>query len=284
MTTTLTNSGNAVLNISGITLAGTNPTDFSETNNCGSTLAASAHCTISVTFTPASAASFAATLSVADDAAGSPQTVTLSGTGIVAAAPVASLSPTTLSFPNTTVGSTATAMVTTLSNTGNAVLNISGITIGGANPGDFAKTTTCGTTLAASAMCTISVTFTPASAASFAATVSVADNAAGSPQTVTLSGAGTAPAAPVASLSPGSVTFANTPSGTTTAAQVLTLSNTGNAVLDISGITIGGANPAELRGDQHVRGEPGCGSELHDFGDVHASVDCEFRGDGVGGG
>jgi hypothetical protein len=107
-------------------------------------------------------------------------------------APTATLAPSTLSFGNIVMGATATAQTLKLSNTGNAVLNISGITLGGTNPTDFAETNTCGETLAAGASCTISVTFTPSSVASFAATISVADNATGSPQTATLSGAGIA--------------------------------------------------------------------------------------------
>jgi hypothetical protein len=80
MSTTLSNTGNAVLNISGITLSDT--TDFSETTTCGSTLAAGATCTIAVTFKPGSVGSLSGTLSVADNAAGSPQTVALNGTGL----------------------------------------------------------------------------------------------------------------------------------------------------------------------------------------------------------
>jgi len=110
------------------------------------------------------------------------------------ALPIASLSPTTLAFPNTAAGSTASALTTTLSNTGNATLTGIAISIGGTNASDFSQTaTTCGTTLEAGATCTISVNFTPASVASFTATLSVTDNAAGSPQTVALTGTGTVP-------------------------------------------------------------------------------------------
>jgi hypothetical protein len=135
---------------------------------------------------------------VADNATGSPQTAALSGTGTAAPIPVASLSPTTLTFPATIAGSTATAMATTLSNTGNAPLTITGITLTGANTADFAiitSGTACGTSLAAGSTCTISATFTPATAGSFTATISVADNAADSPQTATLDGTGNAPLA-----------------------------------------------------------------------------------------
>jgi len=110
----------------------------------------------------------------------------------MAPAPMATFSPTTLSFGNTVMGATTSAQTVTLSNTGNAAMTISGVTIAGTNPTDFAETNTCGETLAAGASCTISVTFTPASVASFAATISVADSAASSPQTVALSGSGIA--------------------------------------------------------------------------------------------
>jgi large repetitive protein len=80
-TATLTNTGNTALSITGISLTGTDPSDFAETNACPDSLAPQQTCTISVTFTPASAASLTATLSVADNATGAPQTVTLNGTG-----------------------------------------------------------------------------------------------------------------------------------------------------------------------------------------------------------
>jgi RHS repeat-associated protein len=108
----------------------------------------------------------------------------------IALAPIASLTPSTLSFTAIS-GVTSAPQTATLSNTGNAPLTISGITLGGTNPGDFAQSNTCGTSLAAGSSCTISVTFTPGSASSFTATLSVADDASGSPQTTTLSGTGT---------------------------------------------------------------------------------------------
>jgi hypothetical protein len=94
-----------------------------------------------------------------------------------------------------TSGTTSTARTFTLTNPGNAVLTITGITLGGSNLSDFAiSANNCGGTLAAGATCTVSVTFTPSAIGSFAASLSVADNAAGSPQTSTLAGTGTVPA------------------------------------------------------------------------------------------
>jgi hypothetical protein len=191
---TLSNTGNASLNNIVPSIAGANPSDFALStgvNACGSTLAAGSSCSIYVTFTPSSATSFSATLSVADSATGSPQTATLTGTGT---APAASLSP-ALTFPSTVTGTTSAALAATLSNTGNGALNNIVPSITGANPSDFALSTgvnACGATLAAGSSCSIYVTFTPASATSFSATLSVADSSTGSPQTVSLSGTGTA--------------------------------------------------------------------------------------------
>jgi hypothetical protein len=79
-TVQLNNTGNAALAVASVTIAGSNPTNFAQTNTCGTSLSAGASCTVAVTFTAAAAGTFSATLNVADNAAGSPQTVTLSGT------------------------------------------------------------------------------------------------------------------------------------------------------------------------------------------------------------
>ncbi len=191
-TVVLSNPGTAALTNITVSITGTNPTDFSDNSACGSTLAAGASCNISVIFKPSTTGAAGAALSITDNATGSPQTATLTGTGTAAAAPQAVLSPSALSFPSTSVGVTSSAQAVTLSNPGSASLTINGISLTGANIEDFAETSTCGSTLAAGSNCTISVTFTPASAASFSAGVSVADNAGGSPQAVTLSGTGVA--------------------------------------------------------------------------------------------
>jgi hypothetical protein len=189
-TLTLSNTGTAALSITSLALTGSNASDFAQTNTCGSSLAASANCTISVTFTPAASGSRTASVSITDNASGSPQTVSLSGTGTATAALV-SLSPTSLAFDNQSIGVTSAAQILTLSNTGNAALSIASLTLTGTNASDFAQTSTCGSSLAASANCTIAVMFTPSVAGTEAASLSIADNASGSPQTVSLSGAGT---------------------------------------------------------------------------------------------
>ena len=239
-TLTLSNTGNGALGITSLALTGTNASDFAQTNTCGSSVAAGANCTISVTFRPAASGSRTASVIITDNASGSPQTVSLSGTGT---APVASLSPTSLAFGNQSVGTTSTAQAVTLSNTGNAALSITSLALTGTNASDFAQSNTCGSSVAASANCTISVTFTPAASGSRTASVSITDNASGSPQTVSLSGTGTAP---VASLSPTSLAFANQSVGTTSTVQTLTLSNTGNGALSITGLALTGTNASDF--------------------------------------
>jgi len=263
MVAILSNTGNATLNISKITIGGSNPTDFAiatGTDACGATLAASASCSIYVTFNPAAAQAYAATLTVTDNATPNTQSASLTGTGTTTAAPIAKLTASVL-FPSTTVGKTSSALTATLSNTGNATLNISNISIAGTNPTDFAITTgtnACGATLAASASCNIYVTFTPAAAQAYAATLTVTDNATPGTQSSGLTGTGTAPTAPIATLTPASLSFTAT-TGTTTSAQSATLSNTGNATLNISNISIAGTNPADFA---ITTGTNACGAAL----------------------
>ncbi len=85
---TLTNSGTAPLTITGITLSGTNNTDFSETSTCGASLAASTTCTISVVFQPLADGARTATLGITSNSVNLPVSVALTGTGVSADVPV----------------------------------------------------------------------------------------------------------------------------------------------------------------------------------------------------
>ena len=193
LTVTLTNSGDASLTIHSIGLSGPNSGDFHQQHTCpsgSSTLAAGASCFINVTFTPKAEGNRSASLAVADNASGSPQSVALGGSGTNASPPVVSLSPTSLSFGNHQVNTTSSAHTVTLKNSGNSSLTIKGIGLSGPNSGDFHQQHTCSSTLEAGASCTISVTFTPTAEGNRSASLSIADNASGSPQSVALSGTG----------------------------------------------------------------------------------------------
>ncbi len=237
---TLTNNGTGALTLTGISISGTNGGDFSESNTCGTSLAAGASCAISAIFMPTAAGSRSANLMVSDNAPGSPQMVPLAGTGLAASLV---LSPTAVAFGNQSVGTASTAYPVTLTNTGTAVLTITGITVTGANSGDFSLSSTCGAALAAASTCTASVVFTPAASGSRAASLLISDTLPGSPQSAGLSGTGTAPSV---SLTASSLTFASQGLGTSSPASGVTIFNTGNGSLAISSIAITGANSGDF--------------------------------------
>jgi hypothetical protein len=238
-TVTLTNPGTVALTISGISFAGTNPTDFTQTNNCGTSLAAGGNCGINVVFTPGANGSRSAKLLVADNAAGSPQSVALSGTGI---SPIIKLSTTSINFWIVLDFSTAAFKSVTMRNSGNTALQITSISIGGTNAADFRISSNgCGTTLAASSACTVNVRFTPQAAGTRTATLNFVDDVANSPQSVSLSGTGT-----MVYVSPISLTFAAQSVGTTSTAKNVTIKNVGPGSLTISGITITGTNSGDF--------------------------------------
>jgi hypothetical protein len=178
------NTGSASLNMTGISITGTNSSDFTQTNNCGGSLAPAGSCIVNVTFTPTAGASRIASLSVSDNAPGNPQTVGLTGIGI---GPFAGLSSNALTFPSQTVGTTSTAQTVTLTNTGNTALNITNIS----TSGDFSETNTCASVTPAGS-CQISVFFTPTAAGNLAGSVTITDNAQGGSQAINLSGIGAA--------------------------------------------------------------------------------------------
>jgi hypothetical protein len=181
---TLTNSGSLPLTISSIVVSG----DFAQINTCGPVVAAGgASCTISVTFNPTETGTREGTLSIADDAAGSPQVVALTGEG-VEPAPAVTISPESLEFAERTVDTTSDPQTVTLTNSGSADLSITEITVGA----DFAQTNDCGDTVAPQAACTITVTFTPTTTGALTGAVSITDNAVGSPHTASVSGTGVA--------------------------------------------------------------------------------------------
>jgi hypothetical protein len=163
--------------------------DFTETNNCGSSVAVGEGCAISVSFHPTASGTRSGTLTFTDNAAGSPQSITLSGTGL--AAPVLTLSPASLTFTGQLVGASSSAQMVNLSNTGSATLTITALALSGSAAGDFSQTNTCSNAVAAGSNCTINVVFQPTAAGSRSANLTITDNAPDSPQTVQLSGSGT---------------------------------------------------------------------------------------------
>ena len=229
---TLTNTGNINLTITSIQITGTNSSDFAQTNNCPASVQPNSGCQISVTFTPTATGTRNAAVTIADNAPDSPQSVSLTGIGVL---PAVTFSPTSLNFGNQGVGTTSSPQVTTLSNSGAGVLTITSIGITGANSSDFAQTNNCPGSVPANGSCQISVTFSPTATGTRNAAVSVADNAPDSPQSVPLTGVGEPPAV---TFSPTSLTFPDQVVFTTSLAQQVTLTNSGAGVLKINHISV----------------------------------------------
>jgi hypothetical protein len=179
---TLTNPGNGALNVTSIVASG----DFDQTNNCGTSVrAGGGNCTISVTFTPTAILTRTGAITITDNAPNSPQTITLSGLGLL---PVVCL-PNSLIFPSTVEFTTSHTQTVTCTNTLNTNVKFSRITT---NLSDFGVTNsgTCSTSspLLPGGHCTIVVTFTPSSVGLEEGTLTITDSA--NSQSVSLSARG----------------------------------------------------------------------------------------------
>lgn len=104
-------------------------------------------------------------------------------------APAVSLSPSSIQFPDTPVGTASAASTSLLRNMGSAPLTISNITV----TGDFSETNNCSSGVASASNCTFRVTFTPTQSGPRFGSITIADNAAGSPHVISLAGNGVAP-------------------------------------------------------------------------------------------
>lgn len=222
----LRDMGSAALTISNITTTG----DFSVDNTCGSSVAAASTCTFTVTFSPTQPGPRFGSIMIEDDGAGSPHFINLVGNGATA---VADLAPASLTFPSLQINQTSSAQSATLTNNGNATLVISSIQISG----DYAQSNNCPASLGIGSSCQFQMTFTPTAGGARNGTLSISDNAPGSPHTVSLSGSGYVTTATVA---PASLTFGNQTLGTTSAAQSIVVTNTGSNPIAVSAVTPSG--------------------------------------------
>ena len=171
--------------LTGISIASSGA-PFSQTNNCGTSLAPNTQCSITITFLPTVAGTQSGTITMTDSAASSPQAVAVRGTGVLAV----SLTPVSLAFGQVSVGTSSAAKISTLTNNEKVAITISNIAVTGAKASDYSQTNTCGTSLAAGAKCTISVVFTPSATGSRPASITVTDTGTNSPQVLPLVGTG----------------------------------------------------------------------------------------------
>ena len=228
-TVTLTNRQAVALNFTGIAISG--PPFAIATNTCGAGIAAGAGCTVGVTFTPTATNSFTGALTFTDSGPNSPQTVTLTGTG----GPPVTLSTNSLSFGSLAIGNVSSARTVTLTNLLAVPANFTSIAATG--PIFAIAGNTCGSSVPSGARCTVGVTFSPSATGSVSGTLAFTDAASNSPQTVSLSGSGTAPV----TLSTTSLNFGTVAVGSTSSTRSVTLTNRQNVALTVSSIATAGS-------------------------------------------
>jgi len=217
----VTNTGNAALTVSQIVASG----DFSETNTCvGTAVGAGGTCSVEVKFAPTAVGIRTGMLTVYGNVPGRQAIAPLTGVGVPPASIV--LSPLTLTYSGTNVGSASAAQNITISNTG-------GITVSLQAPvatGDFAITAnTCGATLVANVGCTVSVVFRPTASGARSGNFSVSDSVG--TQTASLNGQGLLPATD--SLAPLTLSFGGQQLNTVSATQQVMLTNSGDTALTL---------------------------------------------------
>jgi hypothetical protein len=240
---TLTNRGVSPVAISSFALGGANPGQFKLLSSVPNgyvlcplpqgSLAVGGSCSVAVQFAPTSTGAKAAVLTVTAGSGSGTKSVDLSGTG----GDTYSLSPHILAFGNEPLSVPSAAAIVTLTNTGVAALAISSITLGGSNPGQFSLTSTaqpCGTSLAVGASCTIGVQFDPTANVAYSAVLNVKTGSAGT-QSVSLTGIGIVP---TYALSASTLAFGNQAETVASAAQIITLTNSGVLALPITSISV----------------------------------------------
>lgn len=215
----VTNSGNASLTITQVAASG----DFNETDTCvASAIAVGATCTVQVKFLPTATGTRTGVLTVYGNVSGGQATASLTGTGAPAASIV--LDPITVTYSGTNVGATSASQNITISNTG-------GVTAALQTPvvtGDFIlSANTCGPTLVSNVSCTVSIAFRPTASGTRTGSFNITDNVG--TQTASLSGVGVLPSTDA--LTPLSLSFAAQQLNSTSAAQQVTLTNSGDAAL-----------------------------------------------------
>ncbi len=256
-TLTLTNTDEEnALAISGIVASG----DFPETNNCVPGVAAGGSCTISVKFAPKATGAIDGSITISDNAGGSPQVLALKGTGITQE----TISPSSLNFGSVAVGSTSAIKTVTLTNHASSVIAVS-ITPSSGFTAVPAVSGGCGSSLAAKASCTEDVFFTPTELGTIDGSLIFVG--AGTQQYVTLTGTGSGTADSPITLTPPTLAFGNQLVTTTSADQSVVIKNTGATTLALTFATSGSfskSNPTS----------GACGSTL--AGGASCTIDVQF--------
>jgi len=232
---TLTNHGTAALNLTAAPPTITSPFSIQAgTSTCTGSIAVGASCVIKVVFTPTANGVLTGTLTVAG------QSVALSGSRTSGV----TITPSSVDFGAVKLNGLSSPVVVTITNNTGVATTLNIPTIGA----PFARTTTCTNNLAASARCTLTLTFAPGNTtAQQSASITIIDGngQAAHRQVLSLTGHG---ATPQLYVTPVALNFGSVPSGSTGAPQTVTVTNTGTSAFTINSLTAPTANFAIAQG------------------------------------
>ncbi len=238
-TFTLENTSSVALNVSSVSISGTNASEFAEADTCtGNTLLTGTTCTVNVTYTPSVAGVATAQVNLTDNANNSPQAVNLTGT-----LTAVSLSSGAINFPPQLVSTTSALQTVTLTNTSTGTkITIFNLKFSGLAPTDFAETDNCVSTgtINPGGSCTISLTFTPTAQGYRTAILSINDSSAG-PQNINLIGNGT-----VVKVNPASLTWTPQVVGNGAAKTIQVTNTRTTSSLQFSGLQFAGTNTSDF--------------------------------------
>jgi len=230
----ITNSGNVSLTISGVTV---NAKDFATSGvTTPLTLASGQSTTLNVSFSPTASENVTGNITVSTSQ-GTSAVIAVSASGLQ---PALTVTPASASFGNVIVGASGTQTIQ-LTNSGTGTLSISQVSASGT--GFSLGTLPLPISLTAGQSSSFSVQFLPPSAGAVTGSVTVTSNAPNSPATVTLSGTGVA-ATPALTANPTSLAFGSINAGTSSS-KTVTITNSGNVSVTISGVTVSGKDFTE---------------------------------------
>lgn len=238
-TVTFKNTGAASITVSSVAVSGNS--DYAvnaSATTCvsGLPLAKNATCAVGVTLTPSAlGARTGGSVVITSSASNSPQSVTLSGTGVL---PV-TLAPASAAFGAVVVNTTSTAKTLVLTNNQSGILQITNSILAAPFSLDTSATTTCpiaGGVLSGSlnpnSSCVVGVLYSPTAVGNSTGKITILDSAPNSPQYSALTGSGIAPT----KLSATSIAFGNVVQNTTSSASTITLTNNQSVALNFTSI------------------------------------------------
>ncbi|MEO1210111.1 MAG: choice-of-anchor D domain-containing protein [Cyanobacteria bacterium J06638_20] len=250
-TITAINNGNQSLTVSEVFVEGSESFRIRRNTCQRSSLQPGDECSLGIIFTPQlQGGQSGEVVVVSNDPRGDGQ-VYVGGVGTVPSAPGIRVEPTALNFNDVPVESTSAPLQIAIRNNGNTELSIGQITTSG--NGDFVSEDNgaigrvCSNiALRPNEECRFGVVFLPFVEGDRSAQITIPSNAPQGNIGVELRGRGVVQRFPALSVNPGSLTFPPVPQGATSAPQNLTLTNSGNAPLEIGTIGIGGAHPNDF--------------------------------------